>query len=416
MRILHIISQHPESTGSGIYVLNMIREAAINSHQNFLLAGVTGDDVECPDVVSNESFFPVSFATDTLNFALPGMSDVMPYPSSRFMDLNESELGAYVRGFEKTIKKAVQKSVPDIIHSHHLWLVTALVRKLFTDIPLVVSCHSTDLRQFEQCTHLQERVVPYCRKIDRVLALSEDQRERIVELFAIEKNKIDIVGGGFDQSLFVHTIKRKAPPVQLLYAGKLSFAKGVDWLLETVMEMGDDDFHLHLVGAGTGKEASHCLELADQLKDSVTVHGRLSQQELAKLMGRCHIFILPSFYEGLPLVLLESLASGCRIITTNLAGCKSLLKNASVDLVSFVELPPLLGIDQPAHEDRALLIVRLQEAMNEMIGRVKKTESPDISDTLDMAEVAAITTSSSWKTVFERVCNSYESARAVEQF
>ena len=40
MKILHLLSQRPEATGSGIYIQAMIREAARRGHENFLLAGV----------------------------------------------------------------------------------------------------------------------------------------------------------------------------------------------------------------------------------------------------------------------------------------------------------------------------------------------------------------------------------------
>jgi hypothetical protein len=43
VRILHIISQHPASTGSGIYLQNIIRRAAAAGHQNFLIAGQSGN-------------------------------------------------------------------------------------------------------------------------------------------------------------------------------------------------------------------------------------------------------------------------------------------------------------------------------------------------------------------------------------
>ncbi|MDP2045354.1 MAG: glycosyltransferase family 4 protein, partial [Deltaproteobacteria bacterium] len=39
MKILHLLSQRPEATGSGIYIQAMIREAARRGHENFLLAG-----------------------------------------------------------------------------------------------------------------------------------------------------------------------------------------------------------------------------------------------------------------------------------------------------------------------------------------------------------------------------------------
>ena len=43
MRILHLLSQRPEATGSGIYIQAMIREAARRGHENFLLAGAPGE-------------------------------------------------------------------------------------------------------------------------------------------------------------------------------------------------------------------------------------------------------------------------------------------------------------------------------------------------------------------------------------
>ena len=47
---------------------------------------------------------------------------------------------------------------------------------------------------------------------------------------------------------------------------------------------------------------------------AVTLHGQLNQPQLAVLMRRCGVCVLPSFYEGLPLVLIEAAACGCRIV------------------------------------------------------------------------------------------------------
>ena len=405
MNILHVISQHPESTGSGIYLQNLLRQATVAGHRNFLVAGVTGDCLPRLEGIAEDCCRFVRFAGPDLDFAIPGMSDVMPYPSSRFRKLSPESLLRYEQAFAAKVGQVAGEFPTDLVHSHHLWLASAVTRRTLPRVPMVTSCHSTDLRQFMQCPHLQGRVVDDCRKIDRIVALSSSQAERIVSLYAIAPDKIDVAGIGFDEEIFTIKDTRKAGPVQLLYAGKLSYAKGVDWLLRVFGRLDEQALHLHLAGSGSGEEARECLEMAARMGQRVTVHGPLSQQELAGLMRRCHVFVLPSFYEGLPMVLLEALASGCRIVTTDLPGCLELLEKAGPDLVEFVTLPPLGAIDRPDARDWGLLDSKLQAALSAMTRRVASTPSPPY------AEIAKITGRSSWKTVFEKIAQAYDRAR-----
>lgn len=404
MKILHIISQHPESTGSGFYLQNIIRRATAAGHQNFLIAGISGDLPPELDFIDKKFCRFVNFEGCDLDFTIPGMSDVMPYPSSRFGELTVDQLNRYERVFAEKIRRAFNLFAPDIIHSHHLWLVSSIARRIITDIPMVTSCHSTDLRQFVQCPHLRKRILPHCLKIERVLALSHDQQENIRNLYGITNNRIDIVGGGYDENMFTLRKKNTPEPVQLLYGGKLSSAKGVDWLLRSFLNIKNQGIHLHLAGSGSGDEAQKCLELAKSAGAAITVHGRISQQELARLMGRCHIFILPSFFEGLPLVLLEALASGCRIITTDLPGCRELLGGSSSDLIEFIKLPTMKHIDRPNTEDLDELQTRLTQAIISMANRVRLSPSPSSE------EIHRITSISGWKSVFQRIFSAYEKA------
>ena len=63
MKILHIISQHPESTGSGFYLQNIIRRAADAGNQNYLIAGISGNQAPQISVIKKENFsfyFPIT--------------------------------------------------------------------------------------------------------------------------------------------------------------------------------------------------------------------------------------------------------------------------------------------------------------------------------------------------------------------
>ena len=70
-------------------------------------------------------------------------------------------------------------------------------------------------------------------------------------------------------------------------------------------------------GAGDEGEYQEIRELAEKCPFAVTFAGKITQQELAKKMNQSDVFVLPSFYEGLPLVIIEALACGTYVICTD---------------------------------------------------------------------------------------------------
>ena len=84
----------------------------------------------------------------------------------------------------------------------------------------MTSCHGSDLRQFQNCSHLQERVLKGCRKINVVMALSEAQKNEIVRLYGLVPEQIMVAGAGYDDSLFYSEKKPPPNPVQIVYAWK----------------------------------------------------------------------------------------------------------------------------------------------------------------------------------------------------
>jgi alpha-maltose-1-phosphate synthase len=401
LKILHVLSQRPDSTGSGMYIQAMIKEATDAGHDNYLVAGVHA--ANCNETNQCESMF-VKFYNSDVSYHIPGMSDIMPYESSKFCNLSEDNLFEYEEAFSRTLIEAVHKFQPDIIHSHHLWLVSAIARQLFPKIPMVTTCHGTDLRQFQNCPHLQEKVLKGCRKIDVIMALSTDQRNEIINLYNMDQKKIIITGVGYNDSLFYQETKPDPNPVQLIYAGKLSNAKGVPWLLRGLKGIEGVDWKLNLVGSGTGNEKENCLTLAEKIGKKVIVHGSLPQNKLAKIMRQSHVLILPSFYEGLPLVILEGLASGCRIVCTDLPGVREILSNLNLladNYISRIALPRLHFIDQPHQEDTKAFELDLKHALKAQISAA--TRSPQV----DLSIIADKISPFTWSGLFKKVNKAY---------
>ncbi len=397
MNILHLLSQRPDSTGSGIYIQAMLREAAKHGHRNFLVAGIQSDWPVQLDAIESDRCRFVSFGGADLAHPIVGMSDVMPYESKRFRDLSEDDLQRYEAAFTRQIQAALAVFQPDIIHSHHLWLVSALIRRLCPNIPVVTTCHGSDLRQFRTCPHLRARVLNGCRSLNMVMALSRSQKKDIVDLYGLPPDMVAVVGAGYNNDLFTQPIRTDPDPVQIVYAGKLSRAKGVPWLLRALSAIDGPAWHLHLVGGGSGGEKAECLELANRLTNRATVHGAVPQDRLADIMRRAHLFVLPSFYEGLPLVILEALASGCRIVATDLPGVSELLGGLHTDFIELVPTPRLHDVDKPVEEDQAGFESNLKMALHRQIERAL------LQPQIDLSPIAAQMAAFSWQGIFKKV-------------
>ena len=375
----------------------MLREAGDRGHRNFLLAGIPVDAEPALSCVSEDHCSFVRFGGSALPYPVVGMSDIMPYPSTRFCDLSAEDIHRYEESFAERMQTVVRQFKPDIIHSHHLWILTALARRLFPMLPIVATCHGSDLRQLRNCPHIGGKVSEDCRNLSGILALSRAQKTEIETLYNITPDQVHVTGAGYDETLFYPDPKSGSEPVQLLYAGKLSRSKGVPWFLRALSRIDTPSWQLHLVGGGSGEEKAECLDLAEKLGDSVNIHGPLPQESLAAVMRQSHLFVLPSFFEGLPLVLLEALACGCRLVSTALPGVMEVIGNIDRDSIRLVKLPRLHGVDQPDPDDEKIYEKNLESAIKEQMLAIKT------DPVIDFSRIASQISAFKWSTVFKRV-------------
>ncbi len=392
-RVLHLLSQRPGWTGSGVALDAMVRAAGRAGWEQMVVVGAS-PDMPMPSVGGLEAarIRPLAFQSEALPFTLPGMSDVMPYPSSRFSDLTSDQLASYRDAWKKHISQVLETFRPDVIHSHHVWLMSSVVKDLAPRVPVVTHCHGTGLRQLALCPHLSSTVIAGCARNDVFVALHRGHAKTLGTVLDIPAKRVHVVGSGFDEAVF-HAGARPANvgPV-VTYAGKLSRAKGLPWLLEAVERLGSrvSDLTLHVAGSGAGEEADTIQEQMDGAKN-IVFHGQLDQSQLADLMRRSAVFVLPSFYEGLPLVLVEAAACGCRIVATSLPGVVDPLKRELGDSLELVPLPRLENTDQPIADDLPQFVDDLTRAIETSI------ERPRLDNTHQI--VAGMT----WDSVFARI-------------
>lgn len=115
----------------------------------------------------------------------------------------------------------------------------------------------------------------------------------------------------------------------VLFIGRLAAAKGVPVLLEafTTLFATYPDARLTLVGDGPARAALTARARELGLADAVRFTGYLSQDEVAAELARCDLFALPSFAEGVPVVLMEAMASARPVLATRIAGIPELVED-----------------------------------------------------------------------------------------
>jgi glycosyltransferase involved in cell wall biosynthesis len=375
-RILHSIAQVPGKTGSGIFLQALLRESNKKGYNQALIAGIPQEQKNYNfNDIDNLSFYPVVFETKELSFPVVGMSDVMPYKSTRYSDLTEEMFLKWKEAFSEAIIQAVREFKPDYIISHHLWILSALIKEIAPEIPMVSICHGTDIRQLKLARKFANNVIEGCKNIEVALALSEYQKESIIENYGFNEKDIIVIGGGFDEDIFYPSNNTKNDKViRLVYAGKLSYSKGVSSLIKACKELEFDKCRIELViaGSGSGEEEKAIRTIATNSHIPVTFCGNVSQRELANIFRQSDIFILPSFYEGLSLVLIEALACGLRVVSTDLPGLRKWLGEEinSSGIIEFVKLPPLIGVDVPDLDELPDFEMRLKSSIEKQLKEV----------------------------------------------
>lgn len=415
MRILSITAQKPHSTGSGVYLTELVNSFHRLGHEQAVIAGVYKEDVVT--FPAEVDFYPAYFCTEKLPFPIAGMSDEMPYKSTIYSQMSEEQVEMFLTAYEGILTKVLQEFKPDLIISHHLFLLTALTRNLTASVcpqtRVVGLCHGSDLRQYKKSKEVKALqsgfIYENLRKLDEIFALHHAQKLDIMKTYDLPENKVRVIGTGYNGDVFRkigagnitkditnfretegECREENSGKCRLLFAGKLSKAKGVMSFLKSLeyLNLPEKQLEVFLAGGyGNEIEYQEIQRLAEEAKYEVHFLGRLSQEELARQMNRSDIFVLPSFYEGLPLVLMEAMACGMDIIATDLPGVQDWMKSSIPDNpIDFVTPPKMARVDEPEPGEEILFEKRLaghiEQSIATRVARKNMERNPDITQSL----------------------------------
>jgi glycosyltransferase involved in cell wall biosynthesis len=258
------------------------------------------------------------------------------------------------------------------VHTHFSSTVGLLVHRLFP-LSLSVTFHGPD--EFENPSGF--RLAQKVEASRFVVAISSYARSQLIRHApGADAEAIEVVPLGVEPARVTPNAWRPAPsPFRLVSAGRLAAVKGHQVLLDALDEVRRvrPDVVLHLAGDGPERARLERHVRARRLDAHVVFEGLLDQTALEALYRRADAFVLASFAEGVPVVLMEAMALGIPCIATWVNGVPELIESGREGLLV-------------APGDRAALAAAMVELMTDadrrrrigLAGRAKVLASYDI--------------------------------------
>ena len=372
MRILHVLAQLPIKTGSGVYFTNVIDGLKEFNVEQAAIYATT------PEYNFNfvDEKFEVEFQGKDISFPIVGMSDIMPYDNTLYKNMTDEMIESWQKAFREKLIQARETFKPDVVITHHLWILSSMVCDVFENEKVLGVCHNTDIRQAEKNPAMKDKYVKSLGKLDKILALSSGVIDGIANIYNYPVGKIVNIGAGYNEKIFYPAEKyEKNDNVKILYAGKFDESKGFYELIKAfrLLEKKDTKVELELIGNLKDEDRPRVESLVGNSK-RIRIYNAVDQVHLGEIMRHKDIFVLPSYFEGLGLIAVEALGSGLRVVATEIEGLIEFLgeKINNSEIIEYVKMPTIYDTDKAVEEEKPAFIERLVETLEVMIERTRK--------------------------------------------
>ena len=165
---------------------------------------------------------------------------------------------------------------------------------------------------------------------DFVVVVSSFGRSQLYRWIAFRDwGKVRIVHCGLDATYFDRPLTLPPTRHSLLAIGRLHEQKGMPLLVEAVARLAAEDVKFTLTIVGDGPLRGHLESLISrhELQDHIILAGWKTGDEVQELLIASRALIMPSFAEGLPVAIMESLAAGRPVVSTYIAGIPELVRD-----------------------------------------------------------------------------------------
>ena len=339
MRIALITSRFPDI--SQTFVLNQLTGLLDRGHDVTVFARAPKHgapqhaDVADYDLVGRTRYWPVR-----LHELLPTLSDasleawLAGLRAARNLSRIDETVGRLMRPM--CAVAAAQEAPFDAILCH--FGNSGLLAQWLRDVgslhgPLAVVFHGSDITSYVRRSG-QDVYSRLFERAELLLPISENWRRRLIELGA-PKEKIRILRMGIDGSRFEFQPRRLEPDtaVRAVTVAHLVEKKGIEVALQAVAKAAAKGLEIEYRVVGDGPQRGPLEKLTDELgiRQRVVFEGWREQDEVADQLRRAHVLLAPSVtskdgdQEGIPVVLMEAMATGLLVLSTLHSGIPELV-------------------------------------------------------------------------------------------
>jgi colanic acid/amylovoran biosynthesis glycosyltransferase len=212
------------------------------------------------------------------------------------------------------------------VHSHFSSTVALLLVRVFP-VTFSVTIHGPDEFNCSAAFYLPEKVASarfICAISD--YAASQLMKDSVPEHW----NKLEVARLGIDSAVFRPRPHRQNPErIELVCVGRLAPVKGQAVLIAAVARLIREGRRIHLRLVGEGVSRPHLERLIAQrgLKDHVTLEGSCNQDRVLEFYRQTDLFVLASFAEGVPVVLMEAMGMEIPCLATWITGVPELIRH-----------------------------------------------------------------------------------------
>jgi L-malate glycosyltransferase len=282
------------------------------------------------------------------------------------------------------LARLLRRERVDLVHAHQYtpFFYALAARRLYRRPPLLFTEHGRHHPDYPRRKRmLANRLLLEAR--DRVIGVGQAVRQALVHNEGIPDHRVGVIYNGVNLAPFSNSrpdrsaVRREigvgADDLVLLQVARLDYLKDHATALRTLAQLRPQRPNARLILVGEGEERNAIEELIQKLDLSANVRLLGLRSDVDRLLAAADVFLLTSISEGIPLTLIEAMAAGVPVVSTNVGGVPEVIEDTQTGLLA------------PAGDDAALAgnVLRLISSLewrSEIVRRARQRANQIFSE------------------------------------